>query len=217
MRLRRTWPAAVLLLAPVLAACSDDADDPKAGDDASTSSSATPEDTPSPSRTPSETATSEATTEAPPVSALPAACDLITADDVAKTMGVSFGPAEAGSGTTTEQDLEWRSDNCSFEATDLVEVTVKVTGQDDFVAGTFGCSQPSEIASIVEPADDIAGATDGWWKVSDAPPLEATLRACSATALVDVEMEYEDGVDYEGDPRAQAAQLAEFVLANLQG
>lgn len=214
MRLRRTWPAAVLLLAPVLAACSDDAD--STPDDDTSSSAPAPSETPSsaPASTPSET---EETTTAPPASSLPAACDLITADDLAKAMGVTFAPGRAGTGDTTEQDLSWTSDDCSFEAEDLVEVTVKLTGPDDFTQGRFGCPQPPEVGSIIDPADDIAGATDGWWKVSDAPPLEATLRACSATALVDVEMEYEDGVDYEGDPRAQAAQLAEFVLANLQG
>ena len=63
----------------------------------------------------------------------------------------------------------------------------------------------------------VPGSTDGWWKVSDAPPLEATLRACSATANVEVDLDYEDGVDYQGDPRQQAAQIAGLVLSGLQG
>ncbi|WP_028656464.1 hypothetical protein [Nocardioides sp. J54] len=216
MRLRRLWPAALIALTPVLAACGDDDNEPD--DDATEPSSQAPSPTEATSATEEPTqATSEPTSEPPAADLLPAACDLITGDDLAKAMGITFGPAEPGGGTTSEQDLEWRSDNCSFEAEDLVEVTIKVTGPSDFVKGTFGCSQPSEIASIVEPADDIPGATDGWWKVSDAPPLEAELRACSATANVEVEMEYEDGVDYEGDPRQQAAQIATHVLNNLQG
>ncbi len=78
---------------------------------------------------------------------------------------------------------------------------MKVTGPGDFVKGAFSCPQPLEIAAIIEPADDVPGSTDGWWKVSDAPPLEASLRACSETANVEVHLEYEDGVDYQGDPR----------------
>lgn len=218
MRLRRLWPAALLALAPVLAACGDD--DPETGgsDDPTTSAAPTTDAPPeTPTEEPSVSETPVETSSAPPASDLPAACDLVTVNDVAKAMGVSFGPAEIGGGTTSEQDLEWRSDNCSFEAEDLVEVTVKVTGPSDFVKGTFTCAQPSEIASIIEPADDVPGSTDGWWKVSDAPPLEATLRACSTTANVDVELDYEDGVDYQGDPRQQAAQLAGLVLSGLQG
>ena len=216
MRLRRLWPAALLVLAPVLAACGDD--EPDAADEQTTSAEPT---TDAPSQTPTEeSSATEApveTTTAPPARDLPAACDLITGDDIAKAMGVTFGPAETGGGTTSEQDLEWRSDNCSFEAQDLVEVTVKVTGPSDFVKGAFTCAQPSEIASIIEPADDVPNSTDGWWKVSDAPPLEATLRACSRTANVDVDLDYEDGVDYQGDPRQQAAQIAGLVLSGLQG
>lgn len=218
MRLRRLWPAALLALAPVLAACGDDEPDADGTDDPTTSAAPT---TATPSETPTEAPTTSEppveTSSVPPASDLPAACDLVTGNDIAKAMGVSFGPAEIGGGTTSEQDLEWRSDNCSFEAEDLVEVTVKVTGPADFVKGTFTCAQPSEIASIIEPADDVPGSSEGWWKVSDAPPLEATLRACSTTANVDVDLDYEDGVDYQGDPRQQAAQIAALVLANLQG
>lgn len=218
MRLRRLWPAALLALAPVLAACGDDEPDTDGADDPTTSAAPT---TDAASETPTETSSATEPpvedTSAPPAADLPAACDLITRDDVQKAMGVTFGPAELGGGTTTEQDLEWRSDNCSFEAEDLVEVTVKVTGPADFVKGSFTCAQPSEVASIIEPADDVPGSTEGWWKVSDAPPLEATLRACAPTANVDVDLDYEDGVDYQGDPRQQAAQIAGLVLSGLQG
>lgn len=217
MRLRRLWPAALLALAPVLAACGDDEPDAGGADDPTTSAAPTTEATESPTESASTTEPPTEATSEPPASDLPPACDLITRADVEKAMGVTFGPAELGGGTTTEQDLEWRSDNCSFEATDLVEVTVKVTGPGDFVKGAFSCPQPLEIASIIEPADDVPGSTEGWWKVSDAPPLKASLRACSESANVEVQLEYEDGVDYEGDPRQQAAQLAGLVLSGLQG
>lgn len=214
MRVRRTWPVAALVLVPVLAGCGDDepADEPD-----STETSSSPSVTPTPSPTATETTE---TSSAPPTSqapALPTACELVTADTLAKALGVTFAAGEPGGGGTDEGGKAWKSDNCSFEAEDLMEVTVKLTGPGDFTRGAFGCVQPSEVGSILEPATDVAGASDGWWKVSEAPPLEATLRACSADLNVDVEFEYEDGVDYEGDPRQQAAQLAEHVLAALAG
>lgn len=213
MRVRRAWPVAALLLAPVLAGCSDD-DEP--------TTEPTPSDTASPSPTESSSAPATPTTEPSTVEtseapALPGACDLVTADTLAKALGVTFGPGEVGGGATDENGSAWKSDNCSFEAQDLMEVTVKITGPEDFTTGTFGCVQPSETGAIIEPADDVAGATSGWWKVSEAPPLEATLRACSDTVNVDVVLAYEDGVDYEGDPRQQAAQIAQHVLTSLQG
>lgn len=212
MRVRRTWPvAAALLLAPVLAGCGDD--EPEAEPAPSDTVSSSPSVTPTPSES-AEEPTEEPTTDAP---ALPTACELVTADTLAKALGVTFGTGRPGGGGTEENGIGWKSDNCTFEAEDLMEVKVKITGPDDFTKGTFSCPQPPEIASILEPADDIAGATEGWWKVSDSPPLEATLRACSATVNVDIDLDYEDGVDYEGDPRQQAAQLAEHVLASLAG
>lgn len=214
MHVRHAWPVAALLLAPVLTACGGD-DEPTTESTPTETVTETPtESSSAPTPTASTEATSEATSEAP---ALPSACELVTADTLAKALGVTFGPGEIGGGSTDENGIAWKSDNCSFEAEDLMEVKVKITGPDDFTAGSFTCPQPTEIAAIVEPADDIAGATDGWWKVSDSPPLEATLRACSETVNVDVDFDYEDGVDYEGDPRQQAAQIAEHVLASLQG
>lgn len=219
MHVRRTLPAALLLLAPVLAACGDGDESPDAD---VTSSPTTPTSdaptTPSaltPSATPTEV--TSAASSAPPAATLPAACDLATSEAIAKNFGVTVGPAEVGGGGSSEGGREWKSDNCSFEAKDLVEITVKLTGPGDFTKGAFGCPQPTEVAAIVDPADDIAGATKGWWKVSDAPPLEATLRACTAGVLLDIELEYEDGVDYQGDPRNDSVAFAERILADLQG
>lgn len=214
MRVRQAWPVAALLLAPVLTACGGD-DEPTAESTPTETVTETPtESSSAPTATASSESTSEATSEAP---TLPGACELVTADTLAKALGVTFEPGRIGGGSTDENGIAWKSDNCSFEAEDLMEVKVKITGPEDFTTGSFTCPQPTEIAAIVEPADDIAGATDGWWKVSDSPPLEATLRACSDSVNVDVDFDYEDGVDYEGDPRQQAAQIAEHVLASLQG
>lgn len=219
MRLRPFLPVVVLLLAPALAACGDDEPDTTStSGDPTSSGAASTEPTVSESASTGEA--SERTQDPEPSSAAPAAaaaCDVVTSDDVAKAFGVSFGAGEADTDTTTEGKLAWKSSECSFEAKDLVDVTVKMTGAADFTQGTLTCAQPSDVDANVEPADDIAGATDGWWSVNSAPPLEATLRACSKTALVEVELDYEDGVDYQGDPRNQSAAVAELVLAALQG
>lgn len=214
MRLRRTWPAALLLLVPALTGCSDD--DPGASDDPMTESPSTPASGPSTPATETTSAATE-TTSAAPTSALPATCDIVTSADLAKQFSLEFGDGQNVPGTFSSNDLEWTSDGCRFEAAGVVEVTVAVTGPDDFTQGEFSCAQPGDVLANVEPVDDIAGADEAWWRVKESPPLEALMRACSATANVDISLEYEDGVDYEGDPRNQSAALAGLVLSNLEG
>lgn len=195
MRLRRLWPAALLALAPVLAACGDD--EPDAAEQSTTSDAPTTE-TASPTPTEASSATEppvEVTSEAP-ASDLPAACDLITDGDVSKALGeaVSAGTASG-------------ADTCTFSGS-TVTVTVSV-GE----PGT--CVQPSDSDGNVEPSE-VAGATTSWWKTSSAPPLVALQRACAKHANVDVALSYSTP-SYEGDPSAGSAQLAALVLASLQG
>lgn len=209
MRARHLGPLAALLLVPTLAACGDD--DP--AEQASGSPSTPPAS--ETSATPVESASTPEETE--PVVVTPEACNLITDGDISKAMGVSFEAGDQEGGGAAEGDLAWKSDNCSFEAEDLVEVTVKVTFPQDFTQGAFTCPMPSDTNGVVEPADDVAGADEAWWKVSSPPNFAGTLRACTAEANVEVELDYEDGVDYEGDPRQQAGQIAQLVLSNLQG
>lgn len=208
-------PAALAGLALVAAlavsGCSSDDTDP-AGSPTFQAPSSSPSDDP----TPSGPASSAAPSSAPPASNLPAACEAITGGDIAKMMGVSVGAGKAERGDDDDAGVAWTTSECSFEAPGEVEVTVKLTGPADVTKGSFGCPQPSDSDGNVEPADDVAGATKGWWRTNSAPPLEAVLRACSAEANVDVDLDYEIN-DYEGDPRQQAADLAAFVLANIQG
>ncbi|MBM7517621.1 hypothetical protein [Nocardioides nitrophenolicus] len=213
MRVRRLAPAALLLLTPVLAACGDD--EPDATDTPTDASSATEDSTPTevPS-TPTSAPTPPPTTAA---AGLPGACDVVTADDLAEAYGMSFGAPEVGGDDHTEGGLAWTSDDCSFEAEGLAEVTVKLTGPEDFTKGAFGCPQPRDDDGVVDPADDIAGATGGWWKVSNPPDFEGELRACTATVLLQIDLDYEDGVEYEGDPLNQSVGLAEKILAAVKG
>lgn len=213
MRLRRLAPAAVLLLVPVLAACGDDKE-PAAGTDDPTSEAPTTSDAPTtPASTPAATETTSAPTEEPPAAV--AACDLITAGDVGKVMGVSFAAGSPDSEDEKEGAVSWTASECSFEAKDLVEVSVRVAEPAAFASGKVQCPMPAEGDGSVEPRD-VAGATEAWWKISPPPNFEGIVRACSTDALVEVDLDYEDGVDYDGDPGEQASQLAAFVLANLQ-
>jgi len=211
MRVRRLWPAALLVLTPALAACGDDEpgeDGPSAEPSPTAASSTVTTPTAAPSSTPAAPSTA-------PAAGLPAACDVVSADDLAEAYGMSFGAPEVGGGSTSEQGVEWSSDNCSFEAEDLAEVTVKLTGPEDFAKGAFGCPQPPEVGGSVEPVRDIAGASGGWWKVSNPPTFEGELRACTDAVLLEIDLEYEEGVQYEGDPVNQSIGLAEKILAAL--
>ncbi len=206
---RRSLAIAVLLLAPVLTGCGGGDDEP----DDSPPSSSSP-DLPDASTGSTSEATSGTTPDAP--AGLPAACDVLTSADVAAAFGVPFGEPTLGSGGTAEQDLEWRSDNCNFEAADLVEVDLALTGPDDFTVGGFQCPEPTSIASTVTPAE-VPGALDAWWEIDDSPPLEASLRVCTEGYNFDIDLEYEDGVDFEGDPQQQSIALAGVVLAKIDG
>lgn len=215
MRLRRLWPAALLALAPVLAACGDDEPDPV--DDPTTSAAPTTDPaTATPTETTSATEPPVEETSEPPAADRPQACRLLTSGDVAKAIGVPFGDGVPGHGKVTEKGTSWTTDECTFTSEGLVEVRIEVSGPADVTAGKFGCIQPSDADGNVEPSS-AAGATKAWWKTSATPPLVATLRACSAAANVDVTMTYVDGTDYPGDPSQQAPQLAGLVLSSLQG
>jgi predicted small lipoprotein YifL len=210
---RRLPVLAVLLLLPVLAGCGDDEPEdapPSSSSPSSPGGESTAEDSTATSEATSE-ATTDATTEA---AGLPPACEVMTSDDLAAAFGVQFGPAEPGGGGHTEQDVEWQSDNCDWEAEDLVEVQLALTGPDDFTGDdAFTCPEPSSIAATVEPVEGVGDRA--YWKRDEAPPLEATLRVCTASYNFDIDLDYEDGVDFEGDPQQQSIALARVVLAKL--
>lgn len=210
MRVRRLFPLAVLLTAPVLVACDG------SGVDLSADSSPTPtvSESPQPSASVSEsddaspTEASSATESAVPVTSEPPtdlplqpqpACEVVSAARMKQAYEVTFSAgksAQAGLG-------------CTFVAKDLVTATVVVT--DD-----SACVAPPERGNIIQPVDDIAKATKGWWVVSDAPPLKALLRACANGVTVDINLAYEDGVDYDGDPQTQSGGLAGEILGQLK-
>ena len=208
----------LLLAAPALASCGDSSN---TTDDAAPPPSSSPSDPgssgPSASETSGSSGTTDVTTDVTTDgTALPAACEVITAEEVGAAFGVSFGPGSPGGGGTSEGDLEWQSDDCGFEAEDLLEVELALTAPEDFTTGEFQCPEPTAIASTVTPVEGLpAPATRAWWDRDDAPPLEAALRVCTDAYNFEIQLEYEDGVDFQGDPQQQATALAGVVLANL--
>lgn len=205
----RTLVPVLVLTAAVFAACGED-DEPENEPPSST--------TPSPPASESATATA-GTSDAPTATdaaELPDACDVLTADDVATAFGVEFGDPTPGVGGHTEGDVEWQSDNCQWESTDLVEIQLALTGPADFTGDdAFTCPEPTTILSTVEPVQGLGEAA--YWEVDDSPPLEAKLRVCAAAYNFDIDIEYEDGVDFQGDPQQQSIALAGVVLAELGG
>ncbi len=222
MRSPRRFPAiAVLLLAPVLVACGDDGDEQD--DTPPSSSTPSPPESSEPTDKTDATEGTDATSIAPPTATsgttetgaeLPAPCDVLTPADVEAAFGVAFDEPSQGGGGYTQQDLVWQSEDCNFEAEDLVEVELALTGPDDFREGEFQCPKPTEIVATVTRVRGL-DAVEAWWKRDENPPLEATLRVCTESYNFDIELEYEDGVDFQGDPKQQTIALAETVLTNI--
>lgn len=213
--LRRLAPIAVLLLAPVLAGCGDDGGDDKDSNEGAPPTSSSPDapDSSDPATDATEaTSDAESSSPAEPVE-LPGACDVVTADDVGAAYGVEFGTGEVGGGGTSENDVEWQSDNCDWESEGLLEVQLAISGPDDF-EGEVTCPVPGKKnATPVQPPGPEA--IRAWWIVEDQQPLEATLRLCTTESLVEIGLEFEGGTDYLGDPQIQTTALASYVLTQL--
>lgn len=210
MRSKR-WALAVigtLAFSPVLAACGD-SDDPD-DDDARDVSSSEPIDR-SPTDDMSEPA---ATTSEAAAATLPAACDILQPIDIATAYGATPSAGEPGSGGHNEQDLQWQTDDCDFEAEDFFDVELAVAGPDDFPAG-FTCPPQTDIGATVQKVK-VPGADSASWKVDDGEDsLEAELRVCTADAVFEISLDFEDGYQHEGDPQAQTIGLAEVVLERI--
>jgi hypothetical protein len=208
MRSKR-WALAVvgaLAFAPALAACSESEPD---DDDARDVSSSEPID-----RSPTDDASEPAaTTSEAPAAGLPAACDILEPIDIATAYGATPGAGEVGGGGYSEQGVEWQTDNCDFEAENFFEVELAIAGPDDFPAG-FTCPPQTEIVATVEKVK-VPGADSASWKVSEGDDFEGELRVCTDDAVFDISLDFEDGYQHEGDPRAQTIALAEVVLERL--
>lgn len=203
----------VLALSPLLAACGDDDPEEQANDPATSPASEEPSETlatPTESVDPVETSPTESETTA---AGLPAACDVIAPIDVATAYGATPGEGSIGGGGYSENDVEWQTDNCDFEAEDFFELELALAGPDDFPAG-FTCPPQTDVASTVKKVK-VPGADTASWEVSDGPPFEGSLRVCTADYVFDLTLEFEDGYQHEGDPQMQTIGLAQVVVGKL--
>lgn len=203
----------VLALSPLLAACGDDDPEEEATDPVTSGAT---EETSDVTETPTETVDpveTDPTQSETTAAGLPAACDVLKPLDVATAYGATPGEGSIGGGGYSENGVEWQTDNCDFEAEDFFELELALAGPDDFPAG-FTCPPQTDVASTVKKVK-VPGADSASWEVSDGQPFEGSLRVCTADAVFDLTLEFEDAYQHEGDPKVQTIALAQVVLGKL--
>jgi hypothetical protein len=192
---------AVLALALTLTAC---------GDDDPISSGGTNEKPEESSTTASETT---ATEDVPaPVDA--EVCELATEADVEAAFAEDLPPGSFSSGSTDEDGVQWMSDNCNWDVEEGTEVSLEVSTAEDFADGTLQCP---ELDSFDVPSTPVEGldASSAAWVNDKIDPTEGTLRICTDTYLIGIDVESPDGSRDPDTMRDQSVALAEVVLANL--
>lgn len=146
------------------------------------------------------------TTAPPPAASGELPCGVVTAQEFAEIFGEDLGDGEANtSSTVTEQDVTWHPATCEWEGDDL-EVELGFADAAAFDTGAITCSAPLGIGQDVQPVGGIGD--QAWWVSDDSHDDEGTLRACTATHLIDVEVDG-DGID----ARTAAITLMERALA----
>jgi hypothetical protein len=166
-----------------------------------------------------ETSESPPTTSAPATSTTPIdeidVCTLADEADVEAAFGEDLPPGSFSSGSTDEDDVQWQSDNCNWDIEDGLEVSLAVTSAEDFVDG--GGLQCPELDSFVIPSTPVEGldADSASWVNDKIDPNEGTLRICTGSALMDIDVESPDGSRDPETMQSQAVALAEVVLTNL--
>jgi len=211
VRTRAATGGLVLAVAALLApACASEGDDPPtiASDDDATPTTADDRVLPDPDDPAPSAPTGDGTDG--PLGAHP--CDVADEAAVEAAAGVALGAGQPVDQTISENDLTWRPDRCSWEADDL-EVDLDVAGPEDFPGGALACPAIPSGGGETEAVDDL-GESAEWEYESDG---EATLRVCTATALVDagVEPDLDTSPIDEAGARATAEALVRPVLAAL--
>ena len=191
---------AVLALALALSACGDD-------DDKISSGGA--------SDKPEESTASASETTAPrdvPVDA--EVCELADEADVEAAFEEDLPPGSYSSGSTDEDGVQWMSDNCNWDIEEGTEVSLEVSTAEDFADGTLQCP---ELDSFDVPSTPVEGldATSAAWVNDKIDPNEGTLRICTDTYLLGIDVDSPDGSRDPDTMQSQAVALAEVVLANL--
>ncbi|HET9422140.1 MAG TPA: hypothetical protein VFO49_13460 [Nocardioides sp.] len=190
---------AVLALVLTLSACGDDDEPISSGgaDDESESSSASASETTGPVEVP----------EGPEV------CELADEADVEAAFAEDLGVGTFSSGSTDEDGVQWQSDNCNWEVDEGTEVSLEVSTAEDFTDGQLQCP---ELDSFDVPSTPVEGLdAEASWVNDKIDPNEGTLRICTDTYLLGIDVESPDGSRDPETMQSQAVALAEVVLANL--
>jgi hypothetical protein len=190
---------AVLALALTLTACGDD--DPI--------SSGGAEEKPDDS---SVTASETVATADVPVDA--EVCELVDEADVETAFEEDLPPGSYSSGSTDEDGVQWQSDNCNWDIDEGTAVSLEVSTAEDFADGTLQCP---ELDSFDVPSTPVEGldASSAAWVNDKIDPNEGTLRICTDTYLLGIDVESPDGSRDPATMQSQAVALAEVVLTNL--
>ena len=190
---------AVLALALTLTACGDDDPISSGGADE------TPEDS-------STTATETTATAVVPEG--PGGVRARHEADVEAAFGEDLAVGTFSSGSTDEDGVQWQSDNCNWEVDEGTEVSLEVSTAEDFADGQLQCP---ELDSFDVPSTPVEGldATSAAWVNDKIDPNEGTLRICTDTYLLGIDLESPDGSRDPDTMRDQSVALAEVVLANL--
>ncbi len=195
----RRWIATAFVALVVLAACgNDDTAEPQTTLDTSPAleeTTATTEGT---------TTTALADEEYP--------CSLLTQDEVEQLAGNPLEPGDATTNNITEDSNSFQAAQCdwsSFEGENPVEVTLAVSGSDDFPSGSVECP---ELPGTTSQLDDIG--TQAFWAWNDPGTTlkVGSLRVCTADALVTVDV---SSPGDEASTQQVARGVAEATLAAL--
>ena len=109
--------------------------------------------------------------------------------------------------------IQWASENCNWFAADGLEVSLELSTAEDFADGELLCP---ELDSFDVPAAPVDGLdAEAFWVVDKIDPNEGTLRFCTDTRMLTIEVEVPDGSRDAETMQSQAVALAEVVLANL--
>ena len=162
----------------------------------------------------SPTASETTATEEVPVPVDAEVCELADEADVEAAFAEDLPPGSFSSGSTDEDGVQWTSDNCNWDIEEGTEVSLEVSIAEDFADGTLQCP---ELDSFDVPSTPVEGldASSAAWVNDKIDPNEGTLRICTDTYLLGIDVASPDGSRDPETMQAQAVALAEVVLGNL--
>ena len=143
----------------------------------------------------------------------PEVCELAPEADVEAAFAEDLPPGSFSSGSTDEDGVQWQSDNCNWEVEEGTEVSLEVSTAEDFTDGTLQCPELDSFDVSSTPVEGLDA--EAYWVNDKIDPNEGTLRLCTGTYLLGIDVESPDGSRDPETMQAQAVALAAVVLGNL--